>query len=252
MKIFRYIKLVKLYYKVLPGISLNFPLPFIFNSKYTLGVYRRERGQQEYSISYYKNRKKYYATMTNGERVTLNAPGSDVSLQVTDGLKTFVSQHIYTNFEDIKFSVPGKECIISPVVRFHTKDTLQGKVTDNCKFTATIPHCLAVGSDLSLIKVRCGSIKKKQSLREVQKGFPNDVGVPCYSTDEKCITLYANHFCDVICTTEKHVCNTSLTILPFGHLYPDKGEQETFAKVKVFLCSYLFNLPDYRSVSLLL
>ena len=212
-------------------------------------MYRKECGQQEYSISYYKNRQKYYATITNGQRVTLNAPGSDVSLQVANGLKTFVCQHIYTNFEDIKFAIPAKECIISPVVRFHAKDTLQGKVTDNYKFTATIPHYLAVGSDLSLIKVRCGSIKKKQSLREVQKGFPNDVGVPCYSTDEKCITLYANHFCDVICTTEKHICNTSLVILPFGRLKPDEGEQQTYAKVKVFLCSNLYNMADYRSVS---
>ena len=250
MKIFLYIiKLVKWHYKVLPDISLNFPLHYIFNRKYTLGVYRKECGQQEYSISYYKNRQKYYATMTNRQRVTLNAPGSDVSLQVADGLKTFVSQHIYTNFEDIKFAIPAKECIISPVVRFHTKDTLQGKVTDNYKFTATIPHCLAVGSDLSVIKVRSGKIQRKQPLKEVPKGCPDDAGIQYFTADEKYITLYTNHFCDVVCTSEKQICNTSLVILPFGYIYPDEDEQQTYAKVKVFLCSYLFNLPDYRLVS---
>ena len=159
-----------------------------------------------------------------------------------------MAQHIYTNFEDIKFAIPGKECIISPVVRFHTRDQSQAEVVDNYKFTAKIPHCLDAESDLSHIKIRCGSIQRKKSLREVQKGCPDDVRIPYYTADEKYITLHTNHFCDVICTTEKHNCNTSLVILPFGRLNWDEDEGETYATVRVFLCSRLFNMPDYRLV----
>ena len=214
-----------------------------------LVVPHKESEDQEYSVSFFKNRQKYYATVTDGNAVTLSSPDSDVSLQVAEGLKTFMAQHIYTNFKDIQFVIPRKECIISPVVRFHTTDQSQAEVVDHYKFTATIPHCLDQGSDLSCIKVRCGSIQRKRSLREVQKGCPDDVRIPYYTANEKYITLYTNHFCDVICTAEKHNCNSSLVILPFGRLNWDEDEGETYAKIKVFLCNQLFSMLDYRSVS---
>ena len=66
---------------------------------------------------------------------------------------------------------------------------------------------------------------------------------------EQYITLYTNHFCDVVCTSNKKICDSSLVILPFGYLYRDKDENQTSSKIKVFLCSYLFNRHDVRMVS---
>ena len=51
----------------------------------------------------------------------------------------------------------------------------------------------------------------------------------------------------MVCTSTKKTCD-SLAILPFGYLYPLTDENQTRAKVNVFLCSYLYNNQDIRKV----
>ena len=70
--------------------------------------------------------------------------------------------------------------------------------------------------------------------------------VPCYKINEKSITRYTNHFCDIVCSCEEKLCHKSLVILPFGKL--TNYEQQTEANVKVFLCHYLYNLTENQEV----
>ena len=164
---------------------------------------------------------------------------SEVSLEVAKGVKAVIAQYIYTSFRPASFVIPSNECFVSPVVRFYVQedDDKDSSVSPEFKFKVTIPHCLTNELELSLLKVRCGNIERKPSLRTVVK-------TSYYTTDDKYITLYMNHFCDIVCTSSKKVCNSSLLILPFGSLEQNE-EGQTYAKVKVFICNLLFNLTEY-------
>ena len=195
-----------------------------------------------------KNNRLYYAAVTNGTHVLLKAPNSDVTLEVMKDVKAAITHHIYTNYEDIKSALPGHECLVSPIVHFSVQDCQQNPAHFPFKFKARFPHCLQTESDLAFVKVRCGNIFQQRSLKEVPKGDPESSAVPCYSIDGQFITLYTNHFCDVVCSIEEKICHKSLVILPFGYLSAHKEDCQTYVKVKVFVCSYLYSIPDYYLV----
>ena len=196
-----------------------------------------------------KNNRLYFATVTNGDHVLMEATNSQVSLEVMKGVKAAITHHIYTNYEDIKSALPGHECLVSPIVHFSVQYCGQNLAHYPFKFKAKLPHCLQKENDFSLVKVRCGNIFQQRSLKEVPKGEPESTPIPCYSIDGQSITLYTNHFCDVICSTEEKICHKSLVILPFGYLSSHKEDCQTYVKVKVFVCSYLYSIPDYYLVS---
>ena len=197
-------------------------------------------------MMFYKNCKQYHATVTNGEALTLKSPDSEITLEVAEGLNAVIMQHVHADFDTICMFIPPHECIVSPAVRFIVQNGNHEK-SEEFMFKAKIPHCLPEGYDFSQLKVRSGNLSKKASLKEIERGKPQSTDTPYYTADEKYITLYTNHFCDIVCTSTNKACD-SLTILPFGYLYPLKDENETRAKVKVFLCSYLYSEQDVRMV----
>ena len=201
-------------------------------------------------MMFYKNHKQYHVTVTNGKALTMKSPDSEITLEVPDGLKSVIMQHIHTDFEAVNMYIPPHECIVSPAVRFIVQKGNYQESQHFKVFKAKIPHCLPEAYDFSFLKVRLGNLSRKGSLKEVQRGKPQSTDTSYYTADKKHITLYTNHFCDVVCTSSKKICDSALVILPFGYLYPDPGENKTMAKVKVFLCSYLFNRQDVRMVSL--
>ena len=192
-----------------------------------------------------KSGRNYQATKTMGQAVRLVTAKSEIHLDVAEGVNAVTAQYIYTSFKPASIVIPRDECIISPVVRFNVQEdeNNNSSVSPEFKFKVTIPHCL---TDDSPVKVRCGNIlESKRSLRKVPKGPQDGTRTPYYTVDERHITLYTNHFCDIVCTSAKKVYNSSLLILPFGSLEQDL-EGQTHAKVKVFLCNLLFNLTEYR------
>ena len=194
---------------------------------------------------------KYLVASVKGDNVKLVDPLSEISLKVTEAVKAVMVQHIHTNLDAVKCAIPKYECLISPVVSFHIHDGGLGEV-GALKFIATIPHCLQRNKhDFSLVKVRCGNIFNSKSMKEIPRGDPETSQIPCYKIEEKYITLYTNKFSDTACTSEEQICHKSLVILPFGSLSHDEHEKNTFAKVKVCLGSYLYNLPENRLVGTL-
>ena len=206
--------------------------------------------EQPYKVTFRKSEKYYSASKISGKAVKLVTKDSEICLDVAEGINAVIAQYIYTSFKPASIVIPSNECIISPVVRFHVQEDEKNNwsASPEFKFKVTIPHCLTGELELSSLKVRCGNIlESKRSLRKVPKGSQDGTGIPYYTADDKYITLYTNHFCDIVCTSVKKVCNSSLRILPFGSLEQDHGGQ-TYAKVKVFLCNLLFNLTEYRLV----
>ena len=198
------------------------------------------------------DRQKYLVANVKGDNVKLVDPHSEISLEVTEAVNAVIVQHIHTNLDAVKCAIPKYECLISPVVSFHVHDGGLGEV-GTLKFIAKIPHCLQKKThDFSLVKVRCGNIFNSKSMKEIPRGDPETSQIPCYKIEENDITLYTNKFSDTVCTSEEQICHKSLVILPFGSLSHDEHEKNTFAKVKVCLGSFLYNLPENRLVGTLL
>ena len=115
------------------------------------------------------------------------------------------------------------------------------------KFKLTIPHFVEQESLLHLIQVKWGNIQEK--LRDIRKGKP-DKFEPYYEVYNDHVVVYADHFCDVVCTCPEKVCASKLLAFPFGQIYSERGRLETHIKVKTYLCSHLYQDKSLKKVSI--
>ena len=208
------------------------------------------KSNQRYPAEFYKNNQKNFIAVTNGKRVKYSVPDSEMSLEVREGIHATITHKIYTDLEAARCAIPSQECVVSPVVAFKAQFLDSSAAIGQPKFVATIPHCLPEKYDLSLIKVRCAKDGRKGFLREiVRKEDGCHTETPYYQVDHKCIKVYADHFCPIVCTSEKKICDSSLVILPFGYL-DHIDDNQTIVKVKVYLCSYLYNMMVHQQVGL--
>ena len=84
--------------------------------------YRYDQCQEKvyHSAILHKNYKEYFVSVIHGEGSVVTYPDSDVILEVTHSMRTVVMQHSQTNFESVRKAIPQRECLITPVVEFHT------------------------------------------------------------------------------------------------------------------------------------
>ena len=116
------------------------------------------------------------------------------------------------------------------------------------KYKMTIPHYLPRYYNLSSIKVKYGKLKQPLQMTEVLKGNPQIQSLPCYEVSKKHITIYANHFCDVVCTSVQKICTSKILAIPFGWIGRLGSDADTHMKVKTYMCNYLYNNNDLKMV----
>ena len=203
-------------------------------------------------MEFYKNNQKYFGAVTNGKQVKYLVDDSDVSLEVREGVHATIAHKIYTDLEAAECTISSYECIVSPIVAFKALRDEKDDVNDQPKYIVTIPHCLPEAHDLSLIKVQCGKGGHKGFLREIsQREEGQFAETPYCEVDQKYIKVFMDHFCPIVCTSEKKICDSSLVILPFG-LLDHEDNNQTYVKVKVYVCNYLYNLVENQRVSYIL
>ena len=168
-------------------------------------------------------------------------PGSEISLRVREGVYSTIIHKIYNDLDAAQCHIPSGSCVISPVISYQAIGDDNSDVKDVPKYTVTIPHCLPEELDLSLIKVRCGKSGNKGTLEEIPSKEEDCDNRPYYQAHGKTIKVYTDHFCPIVCTSEKKICDSSLVILPFGSL-THLSRNQTTVKVKVYVCNYLYNL----------
>ena len=115
------------------------------------------------------------------------------------------------------------------------------------KFKLTIPHYVDQENLLPLIQVKWGNMQDK--LREIRKGKPDKFEPYCEVYNDH-VVVYADHFCDVVCTCPEKVCASKLLAFPFGQIYSERGGYETHMKVKTYLCSHLYQDKSLKKVSI--
>ena len=214
--------------------------------------------RQSYPVRIWKGGREHLIGITNGNPVTFEDPNSEFALSVNEGVKEVIAQSIHPNFSAIRSILPAKECIISPPIHFSTytlaeskdpalmeHDVDQNKEKRRYKYQVTLPHCAPNDVDFEHIRVRYGNILKPESLKEAAR-TPTDERLPYFEVHPRFITLYTNHFCVWICSSEKKICDKKLQILVYGNLRDHT--EETYAKIKVFLGNYLYERRDMRKV----
>ena len=216
--------------------------------------HRNPKSQENQLYHYahiHKNNKDYVVTVVQGSGSVISYPDSDITLEVSQSGRTVIMQHLQLNFEAMRHAIPQKECLLTPVVLFHTIEPARTDVLEGhrYKYKATIPHHLSRRHDLSCVRVRFGDISRPDSLRMLLRGNPEEEKVPCYTVGRKNITICCNHFCDVICTSTQKVCTSKILALPFGRIGPDCSNLQTFTKVEIYICSFLYSDKKLKSVS---
>ena len=115
------------------------------------------------------------------------------------------------------------------------------------KFKLTIPHYVEGKNLVDLIQVKWGNIQGK--LREIRKGKPDKFEPYCEVYSDH-VVVYADHFCDVVCTCPEKVCASKLLAFPFGQIYSEPGRMDNHIKMKTYLCSHLYQDKSLKKVSI--
>ena len=190
--------------------------------------------------------------VTKGTPIILENPDSGTLLEVAEGVKSSVKHATNTDVKLLRKATSTHQCLVSPVVCFHTADSVENLC--EYKYKATFPH-VANPDQLASLKVTSGNIRRPESLREVRKGKPDEGNEPYCEVNSHQVVLHANHFCDLMCVAEEKICTSKILVIPFGVMEVDESDNEseageqTHVNVKTFLCSYLYSYPSYRDVS---
>ena len=197
-----------------------------------------------------KNGKDVLVSRTFGKKVRVKDFMSSICLEVSEGVRSVVMQSVNCNFYLVRKSIPSRECLAAPIVQLHIEEENEQDNTIGYKYKLTIPHYISRHPDQTCIKVKCGSLKQPQRMRTIEKGSPKTQTLPCWEINRKGITVYANHFCTVVCTSTQKICTSKILAIPFGWIGHVDSEPQTHMKVKVYLCSYLYSNIDLKQASI--
>ena len=194
-----------------------------------------------------KGMREFLVGIVKGRTVLRSDAESDISIETDEMVKGIIMQHIHMDFRIIRDVISSRECLISLVVRFHTLESVGESSRYGYRYKVSIPHCLPRSHDSSSIKVRYGDIYKG-TLQEMKLGRSQEGFKPFYEIQDKSIAVYANHFCDVVCTSAHKICTSNILALPFGLIRTLDSKEQTNVKVKIFLCSILYKSTSLKQV----
>ena len=215
----------------------------------------------KFPIMMVKDWRQFMATVSQGRSQTLKPQDSDVSLTIPRGVLGVLKGCVHTDHSRFVRAIPANECIISPMVEFHHCALREEDEEMKHHYVIKIPHCIPDKSMWKHIRVRRGNIYENQPFTEITNVSCDESESEdeedetknwedCYEIDEKFITVHTSHFTDFTCT----MCNASFCanlamVFLFGSLR--SSEERSLVKIQPFLCSFLYVIEDYKSVSAL-
>ena len=150
-----------------------------------------------YSMTIATKGRRYLATVSKGETISLQGDKSDVKLEIKEGCpKRAYLMEVRTDLSNFGSIIPDDECFISPIV-----EVLAPAETNTSQYILRIPHCLDEDDDRTKVKVRLVHENRNPAVVEVPKG---NAGALYYDINGRFIELHTKHFCLVICT----ICQT--------------------------------------------
>ena len=193
----------------------------------------------------YQNLRRTIATVSQGEARILQAPDSDVSLQIPEGSKGLFTMRVHTDHIKFRHLIPPGECIIAPPVEVeHTKLSKEVCDIQPSLYVIKIPHSLRNTTQYQTIKVRRGEGFHELPVRS-EAGENNT-----YEINQQFITIYTTKFSPFICTSCQNTCQATVMLFLLGYLEPRQEADDTLTQIKSFICSDLYRVKDFREVSL--
>ena len=195
-----------------------------------------------------RNHKRYIGTVCRGKARKLQAPGSDVSLEIPEGSRGVYVMGAHTDVSRFKSFVAEEECFVSPVVEILHKT--EDDAVEPESHTVRIPHCLSDASQLELIRVRRGRSSNNAPFRHISPKDKFHISDDQYFVDRNYITILSRQFSEFICTSCKNTCKGTIRLFLFGNLNTWGKKNVTTVKMKSFLCSPLFRINEFRQVGI--
>ena len=198
----------------------------------------------------HKAYKQLVTTVSLGEARTLQAPQSDVSLDIPENCHGIYSMHIQTNLTPDECS--ADECFISPVVHVSLQKLKTNKadpfVMNLCKLN--VPHCLPDGSYWNRVKVQHESHTQPADIEEFTR-VQNQPTQGTFEVHNHHISIYTRNFSKFTCTScGKVTCGTSVLSFLFGRTTTFEALNKTAVDMKMFVGGPLYSLQDFANVSL--
>ena len=215
------------------------------NLEYLSAEKARSGGDQRIKLELEEDRQsKEYPVSSEGSRDLDHQP-------IKPKAKSFHSTEDYNDTDKAQYSVvqaaiggPQSTDMYPEPLKYFVPQNLEERSLYN--FKLTIPHYVEQDVLVPLIQVKWGNIYEK--LWEIRKGKYKDKFEPYCEVYNDHVVVYADHFCDVVCTLPEKVCASKLFAFPFGQIESEPGRKKTHAKVKTYLCNHLYQDESLRKV----
>ena len=196
-----------------------------------------QNSRRSYTTSFHKGYNTFYGTRVYGNGTVLKAPDSGVRLSVPRDLEAFVFGYAHTGIQHFLSHIPEDECLVAPIAEYHCVYKYENQDQSKNSFKIVIPHCFQGGNTLSSIRVRHGDIYKSKPFQEIRS----------FRVSDSYITIYTSSFSQFICTSCERICYGQGKAFVFGNLmkYPTL---QALSSVRLYMCSPLYNIKDYRKV----
>ena len=202
-------------------------------------------------ITMQKNNRKYIATFTQGESKILQSDGSDVSLTMPPGTHGVYMTHVDLDYSRYQEFLNPNECIVGPFVDvvYHQSSYPSEENEEKKVHVINIPHIVKDRNQWKDLRVRKSNVNKSGSFKDLEQcdGFKpgNDL---IFTVDEEFITIYTKTFSQFTCTACNYTCNAlvrAFLLVQFENL-----QEISTVKLQAFICSDLYQIKDFRNVSL--
>ena len=178
------------------------------------------------------------------EDKTLTVPDSDVSVHIPKGPEKPYLVYVSTDLTKCLPIITTNECIVSPVVEV---EDLYASADKNQLHTIKIPHCLKNRRDWQHVKVTKSNPVETDMFETLVAKDKNDTKSEGYWVEEQFVKIHTRSFSKFNCSVHKTHCDEALKVFLAGSLRVWE-ELKTCTDLRVFLCSPLYNLTEYRKV----
>ncbi len=204
----------------------------------------------------HKGYRKFAATVSLGEPAILQAPDSDVCLQIPEGAPGIYLSQVHTefsNFTELLLDLEATECVVSPIVelKFSPLNDQLGETHPRKSCQLNIPHCMENRAEWKDTRVTHYHKDNNEPVVNYMKQDSSDMPArDTFRVTQNMIHITTDKFCKIVCTKCGEIlCATKILAFLFGHLNKSRAQGNTMVNFRVILGSNLNSMIPFKNVS---
>ncbi len=201
-----------------------------------------------------KGGRTYIGTVVHGFKSMLQGDHSTVKLEIPEGLYGTIKGCIHTNIAPFMSHniIPDSECLVAPIPEytFIQSPEYQSEVAEPFKITLLTPEQIAKDKTEYLrIRVRHGDIHTTPVKVRLMPENPTGTDSYSFRSYDRTIEISTRSFSQFICTVCKKYCSAGARVFIFGGI--TQISAKIYTRIRVYLCSFLYDLEDFKMVRLM-